>query len=359
MKTKMTELLGIKHPIMLSGMNWLTTPKLAAAVCNAGGLGVLAGSHYDADGIRKAIKEIRALTDKPFGINLTLGVGTRALAPVVIEEKVPVVNYALGRPPEIQPLIQAVHAYGGKIIGTIALLRHAQRSEQLGADMLIITGYEAASHSGNVGALVLVPTITSAVKIPCIGAGGYTDGKGLVAALALGAEGIAMGTRLAATKEAEVPDSVKETWLKATEEDTVIDPAFDGINCRVLRNKKAEEMMAKKGWALADTISAAMFMKREMNLSYGELISTTRSLKGQEAGIGGGKRSTASVMRFAVGSRLFRKATIDGDAVNGLLMMGQGAGRIKDIPTVKELVDRTVAEAEQILESLKVKIGSR
>lgn len=358
MKTRMTELFGIKYPIMLSGMNWLTTPKLAAAVSNAGGLGILAGSHYDTEGIKKAIKEIRELTDKPFGINLTLGMGTRALVPAVIEEKVPVVNYALGRPPEIQPLIQGVHAYGGKIIGTIALLRHALRSEQLGADMLVITGYEAASHSGNVGALVLVPTITSAVKIPCIGAGGYTDGKGLVAALALGAEGIAMGTRLAATKEAEVPQSIKDTWLKATEEDTVIDPAFDGINCRVLRNKKADEMMVKKGIPLVDTFSAAMFMKRELKLSYGDLIRNVRALRRQEIGLGSARRNMASVMRFAVGSRLFRKATIDGDAQEGLLMMGQGAGRVKDIPTVAELIERTVREAEQIMSTLKIKIGA-
>jgi len=216
MKTRMTELFGIEHPIMLSGMNWLTTPKLAAAVSNAGGLGVLAGSHYDKDGIREAIRELRELTDKPFGINLVLGVGARELISVVIEEKVPVLNYALGRPPEIAPVIEAVHGYGGKVIGTIAFVRHALRSEQLGSDAVIITGYEAASHSGNVGALVLVPSISSAVKVPCIGAGGYTDGKGLVAALALGAEGIAMGTRLAATQEAEVADAIREVWLKAT-----------------------------------------------------------------------------------------------------------------------------------------------
>jgi enoyl-[acyl-carrier protein] reductase II len=354
----MTELVGVKYPIMLSGMNWLTTPKLAAAVSNAGGLGILAGSHYDAEGIKKAIKEIRELTDKPFGINLTLGVGARALVPVVVEEKVPVLNYALGRPPEIQPLIQAVHAYGGKVIGTIALLRHALRSEQLGADMLVITGYEAASHSGNVGALVLVPTISSAVKVPCIGAGGYTDGKGLVAALALGAEGIAMGTRLAATKEAEVPQSIKDTWLKVTEEDTVIDPAFDGINCRVMRNKKADEMLKKRSIGIVDTYSAAMFMKRELKLSYGDLIRNMRALRRQEIGLGSARRNTASVMRFTVGSRLFRKATIDGDAEEGLLMMGQGAGRIKDIPSVAEVIERTVREAEQIMGTLKVKIGA-
>ncbi len=354
MKTRITETLGIKHPIMLSGMNWLTTPKLAAAVSNAGGLGVLAGSRYDPEGLRKAIRMLRELTDKPFGINLTLGVRTTELVPVVLQEKVPVVNYALGRPPEISPLIQGVHAYGGKVMGTIAMERHALRSEQLGADILIITGYEAASHSGNVGALVLVPAISSIVKIPCFAAGGYCDGKGLVAALALGAEGIAMGTRLAATQESEVVEAVKQAWLKAGIEDTVIDPAFDGINCRVLRNKAAENMM-KKRFPVVDAASAAMELKKSMKLSYPQLISTAMSIKKQEVGLGSAKRSLTSTMRFATGSSLFRKATIDGDPVNGILMCGQGVGRIKDIPTVADIINRTVTEAETILKSLNEK----
>lgn len=352
MKTRMTELFGIEHPIMLSGMNWLTTPKLAAAVSNAGGLGVLAGSHYDKDGIRNAIKEIKELTDRPFGINLTLGVGTRELIPPVIEEKVPVLNYALGRPPQIQPLIEAVHSYGGKVIGTVAFVRHAMRSEQLGADAVIVTGFEAASHAGNVGALVLVPAISSAVKVPCIAAGGYTDGKQLVAALALGAEGIAMGTRLAATQEAEVAEGIRQAWLGADIEATVMDPAFDGINCRVLRNKAAEDLLKKNKWAFMDAIQAALHMKNTLNMSWGAMLRTAWAIKNQESGVGGGRRSWASTMRFAVGSRLFAKATVGGDPVNGILMCGQGAGLIGDIPTVAEVIQRTVAEAEGIMASL-------
>ena len=358
MKTRMTELFGIKYPIMLAGMNWLTTPKLVAAVSNAGGLGVLAGQRYNADRLRAVIKEIREQTDKPFGINLTLGVGARERIPVVIEEKIPVLNYALGRPPEIAPLIEAVHGYGGKVIGTIALLRHALRSEQLGADAVIITGYEAASHSGNVGALVLVPTIAEALKVPCIGAGGYADGRGLAAALALGAEGISMGSRLAATQEAEVADTVKETWVKSTEEDTIIDPAFDGINCRVLRNKAAEDLLKKKALPLFDALSAALYMKRNLNLAWGELFRTANNLRRQQTGIGGGQRGLASAMRFAVGGRLFAKATEEGDTENGILMMGQTVGRIKDVPTVAEIIERTVKEAAEILESMKAQFAA-
>lgn len=353
MKTRMTEMFGIKYPIMLAGMNWLTTPKLVAAVSNAGALGVLAGAQYNPDGLKKAIQEIRTLTDKPFGVNLTLGMGSGPNAKVVIEEKVPVVNYSLGRPPEIQPFIQGIHSYGGKAVGTIALVRHAQRSEQLGVDAIIITGYEAASHSGNVGALVLVPQVVEAVKVPCIGAGGYADGKGLAAALALGAEGISMGTRLAATKEAEVSAAVKDVWVKSTEEDTVIDPTFDGINCRVLRNKKAEEMLSKKSLALFDAWSAGMYMKKELKMSYGQLFKTANQMRKSR---GGGMKGLASAMRFSVGGRLFRTATVGGDPVNGILMMGQTVGRIHDIPTVQEVIDRTVNEARQILGKMNKQI---
>ena len=357
MKTRMTELFGIEYPIMLSGMNWLTTPKLAAAVSNAGGLGILATQHYDKDGLRKAIREIRELTDKPFGVNFTMGVGTDYLIPVAIEEKVPVVNYALGRPPEITALVEAVHAYGGKVIGTVAFLRHALRAEQLGVDLLNITGYEAAGHSGNIGALVLIPTITSAVKIPCIGAGGYCDGKGLVAALALGAEGMAMGTRLAATQESAAPDTIKQTWLKVTEEDTVIDTAFDGLNCRVLRNKAAEDML-KKRLPLVGSISAALFLKRELKLSWLQLVRTANTLRRMPMGIGGRRMGLSSAMRLGTGSMLFAKATVEGDVENGLLIMGPVAGRINDIPTVAELIERTVSEAEQILKALNTRTGS-
>lgn len=357
MKTRMTELFGIQHPIMLAGMNWLTKPKLVAAVSNAGGLGVLSCQQYDPASLSSAIKEIRGLTGKPFGVNITLGMGSEPLVKVIIAEKVPVVNYALGRPPEITAVINAVHGYGGKIIGTIAVTKHALRSEQLGADMLIITGYEAAAHSGNIGSVVLVPAVTSAVKIPCIAAGGYADGKGLAAAIAMGAEGISMGTRLAATREAEVPDSLRQVWVKSGEEDTIIDPAFDGINCRVLKNEAAERLLNKRTFPLLDAFTAGLYMKKELKLSWGDMIRSANSLRRQPIGIGGGKRGLGSMMRFAVGGRLFRKATLDGDVKDGILMMGQTVGLINDIPTVAEVIDRTVAEAEDIIKKMNAKVG--
>ena len=351
----MTELLGIQHPIMLAGMNWLTTPKLVAAVSNAGGLGVLSCQQYDTNSLRDAIKKIRELTDKPFGVNITLGMGSEPIVKVVLEEKVPIVNYALGRPPEITAVIEAVHGYGGKVIGTIAMSKHAVRSEQLGSDMLNITGYEAAAHSGNIGAIVLVPAVTGAVQIPCIAAGGYANGKGLAAALAMGAEGISMGTRLAATQETEVADTLRDVWVKSNEEDTVIDPAFDGINCRVLKNEAAEKLLKKRTMPILDAMSAGLYMKKELKLSWGDMIRTASSLRRQPIGIGGGKRGLSSMMRFAVGGRLFGKATLEGDVKEGILMMGQAVGLIHDIPTVAEVLERTVSEAEAVIEKLHEK----
>ncbi|MFC1989870.1 NAD(P)H-dependent flavin oxidoreductase, partial [Chloroflexota bacterium] len=285
MKTRMTELLGIKHPIMLAGMGRVSLPKLAAAVSNAGGLGVLASAHLDEEGFRKAIREMKELTDKPFGVNIALAGGRGPLANVAIEEKVPVFNYSLARPPEVAQLVQTVHDYGGKVIGTVTQKRHAIRSEQLGSDMLNITGYEAAGHAGNVGALVIVPAIAGVVKIPCINAGGNTDGRSLAAVLALGAEGVTMGIRLAMTQESEVADAIKQAWLKATEEDTVVDTAFDGIFDRVLKNKAAEDML-KKHMPVVDAISAALYMKKTMKLSFSELIRQAFIIKSQETRFG-------------------------------------------------------------------------
>ena len=154
----------------------------------------------------------------------------------------------------------------------------------------------------------------------------------------------------AATQEAEVADAVKQTWVNASEEDTVIDPAFDGINCRVLRNKAAEDLLQKKAFPLFDAISAGLHMKKTLNMSWGEFLRTANNMRKQPSGVGGGRRGLSSSMRFAVGSRLFRVALTD--PVNGILMMGQTAGRIKDIPTVADVIERTVKEAEEIQKTM-------
>jgi len=146
-------------------------------------------------------------------------------------------------------------------------------------------------------------------------------------------------------------------WVKSSEEDTVIDPAFDGINCRVLKNEAAKKLLQKRTLPILDAMSAGLYMKKELNLSFGDMIRTANSLRSQPIGIGSGKRSLASIIRFAVGGRLFSKATVEGDVKEGILMMGQTVGLIHDIPSVAEVIERSVAEAEEIIGKMQTKVG--
>ena len=198
MKTRMTELLGIKHPIMLAGMAFVSLPKLVAAVSNAGGIGMLNSVAYTPDQVKGVIRQVKSLTDKPFGVNATLILPNgRENILVALEEKVPILNYALGKGDWI---IKAAHEYGGKVLATVAIEKHARRAEMDGADGLVVTGHEAAAHGAEVGTLVLIPSIARQSKLPIIAAGGFCDGRGLAAALVFGADGIFMGIRLMLTQ---------------------------------------------------------------------------------------------------------------------------------------------------------------
>jgi len=346
-KTKMTELFRIKHPIMLAGMNWITNPKLVAHVCNAGGLGMLAVAQFSPDDTRKAIKEIRKLTDKPFGVNqILIGPGAKENIQVAIEEKVPIINYALGKP----WFIDQVHAYGGKVMGTTAIARHAVRAEQLGCDAVVITGREAAAHGADATSLVLIPIVTNHVKIPVIAAGGFHDGRGLAAALALGASGISMGTRFMMTKECCLHDNFKQLCLKATEQDTVYSNRFDGMDGRALKSKGSEALM-KKGFPLAEATSAAIEIKRLFKLSWGQFIGLSFQMMRAEEG------SPLWVQaRQAVAAKRSLLAIEKGDTEQGFLFAGQDCGAIEDIPSVKELIERIIAQAEETLEVTRQKI---
>jgi enoyl-[acyl-carrier protein] reductase II len=347
-KTRMTELFGIKHPIMLAGMNWITEPELVAAVCNAGGLGVLATAATAPEESRKSIKQIRKLTDKPFGVNQVLiGPGAKGNIDVAIEEKVPIINYSLGKP----WFIEEVHKYGGKVLGTTAIARHAVRAAELGCDAVVITGQEAAAHGANATSMVLIPMVSSQIKVPLIAAGGFYNGRGLAAALVLGADGISMGTRFMLSKESRVHDNFKKLCLQASEQDTVYSDRFDGMPGRALKTKVTEDM-AKSGLSLAEASKAAVEIKQLLKLSYWQFIRLSFQMMRSEEG------SPLWVQaRQAAGARRHLKAIREGDEKEGILFAGECSGAINELLSVKQIIDGIIAEAEETLEATREKIG--
>ncbi len=340
MKTRITELFGIEHPIILSGMSWISVPKMVAAVSNAGGLGILATGPLDADRTRQAIREIRSLTQKPFGANASLLFpGAAENAKVLLEEKVPVINFALGKGDWI---VKAAHEYGGKVIATVVNARHAKRAQDYGADGVIATGYEAAAHGEEVTSFVLIPSLADALEIPVIAAGGIADGRGLAAALALGAEGVAMGTRFMTTKESPLHAHFKKLSIEKGVMDTLYSARFDGLGCRVMKTDAAERAI-RRGLDLP----AAFFNSREiaaqlhipfLKLFIGVLAS--------------GWKNARQLAYLANGFKAMRVATEEGDIERGVLPVGQATGLIHDEPTVAEVVARIVAEAEQVKDRL-------
>jgi enoyl-[acyl-carrier protein] reductase II len=343
LKTRMTEMFGIEHPIMLAGMNWITEPKLVSAVCNAGGLGILAIARCTPKETRELIRQIRDMTARPFGINqILIGPGAKENIEAAIEEKVPIINYSLGKP----WFVDAVHAYGGKVVGTIAIARHAAKAVQAGCDALVVTGHEAAAHGAAATSMVLVPLVASQVKVPLIAAGGFYDGRGLAAALALGADGISMGSRFMVVKESMVHDNFKRLCMEATEQDTLYDTVFDGLEGRVLKTKEAIAM-TRRGFPVVEAFKGALLVKQLMGLSWPKFAAVSLEMLRVEEG-----HPLWVLARQAVGNMKHLKALNEGDVEGGILFAGQCCGGITDNPTTRELIDRIMVEAETVLSNL-------
>jgi enoyl-[acyl-carrier protein] reductase II len=331
LKTRITELFGIRHPIVLSGMSWISVPQMVAAVSNAGGLGILATGPLDVDQTRQAIQEIRARTDRPFGANATLLMpGAAENAKVLLEEQVPVINFALGKG---DWLVREAHQYGGKVIATVTNARHAKRAEDYGADAVIATGHEAAAHGDAATSMVLIPSLVDVLKIPVIAAGGFADGRGLAAALALGAHGIAMGTRFMTTRESPLHATFKKLSLEF-----LYSTRFDGIYCRVMKTDAAERALRQR-LDLIEAFRNAREIAGQLRLPFFKLFLGI---------LASGWKNAWELARMANGFKAFRIATEDGDNDKGLLPVGQATGLIHDEPTVSDLMERIVNEARQV-----------
>ncbi|MBW2596325.1 MAG: nitronate monooxygenase [Deltaproteobacteria bacterium] len=344
MKTRITELFGIEYPVILSGMSWISVPELVAAVSNAGGLGILATGPLVPDETRESIRKIRSLTDKPFGANASLMLpGANLNANVLLEEQVPVINFALGKG---DWLVEKAHAYGGKVIATVVNAYHAGRAQDYGADAVIATGHEAAGHGGDATSLVLIPSLADALDIPVIAAGGFVDGRGLSAALALGADAIAMGTRFMATRESPLHNNYKQLSVRKEIYDTLYSTRFDGIPCRMMDTKAARKAM-KQGlnvFKLLEALPNSRDIARQMQLPYLKLlIGVTAS----------GWKNARQMAYMANAFKGLRAATENGDIDTGFLPVGQAQGLIREEPAVAEVIDTIVAEAREINANMK------
>ncbi|GAB6270269.1 MAG TPA: enoyl-ACP reductase [Syntrophaceae bacterium] len=334
MKTRITEMVGIEYPIVLSGMSWISTPKMVAAVSNAGGLGILATGPLNSGQTKEAIREIRKLTDKPFGANASLMFpGAVENAKVLLQEKVPVINFALGKGDWI---VKEAHKYGGKVFATVVNVKHAKRAQDFGTDAVIATGQEAAAHGEDVTSLVLIPHLAENLKIPVIAAGGFADGRGIAAALALGAEGVAMGTRLMTTKESPLHENYKKLTQEKDVYDTLFSKRFDGILCRVMKTDAAKKAI-KSGLNWPAAFFNSQDIARQMNLPYVKLFFGV---------LASGYSSAKQLAYLANAFKAIRIATEDGDSKTGILPVGQSQGLIHDVPTIAELFERIVKEAK-------------
>lgn len=337
MKTRITTLFGIRHPLICPGMTYVSNANLVAAVSNAGGLGILAVGHLSAAETRAEIRRTRTLTDQPFGVGIALIMpGAAANADVAIEEQVPVINFSLGSGDGI---CARVHAYGGKVIATVVNEKHAKAAEKAGVDALLVTGHEAAAHGGAVTSLVLLPAIRQVTSLPIIAAGGFATGGSLIAALALGADAIAMGTRFAATRESPVHGATKKLITEKTVNDTLYSANFDGMPCRVMKTPAAEKRMVKR-LTVWRVVFRALRAIRGSGRPLSALLHDLRS------------RDFAEMQRlayFGAATEEIRRATVDGNIEAGIQLIGQVQGLVQDVPAVAALVARVMDEAETTL----------
>ena len=339
MQTRITQLFGIEKPIVLPGMSWISTPELVAAVCNAGGLGILASGPLSQQQTRDAIAKIRSLTDKPFGIGITLMMpGAKQNAKIALELEVPVINFSLGKG---DWLVGGAKKYGGKVIATVVTEKHALAAQKSGVDALLVTGHEAAAHGGEVTSLCLVPNIVDIVDIPVIAAGGFADSRGLVAALALGADAVAMGSRFATSSESPVHQNVKDAVVEKRVADTIYSKNFDGLYARVMKTPAAEKATKKPMNFFMATIKSFKAAKM-VDMPLWKLL----------VGLVAQFDKIKMLSLFGAATEKLEAATIKGDLAHGVQFIGQSQGVIHQVQSVQQIVDDVVLGAEEQIKQL-------
>lgn len=345
LKNELCELFGIEVPIIQTGMGWVAGARLTAATSEAGGMGILAAATMTLEQLEEQIAEVKSRTSKPFGVNL------RADQPdiddrvaLLIREGVRVASFARAPGPEgIKKLKDA----GVLTMPTVGAVKHAHKVAKWGVDAIIAQGGEGGGHTGSVPTTLLLPEVAAAVDIPVLGAGGFRDGKGLVAALALGAAGIAMGTRFLLTQESTVPDEIKQQYLETKVTGTVVTKAVDGYPQRVVRTKFVDEL--EKGSFVGKIVQAVnhgLALKEITGATLGGLWQEANAMKKN------GRLTWPQVFMAANAPMLTKASLVDGRVDSGILPTGQVVGNIRDLPKVEDLIAEIVAEAEAVLGGL-------
>ncbi|MGW2424599.1 NAD(P)H-dependent flavin oxidoreductase [Streptomyces sp. NPDC001709] len=344
-ETALTRLVGVRHPLVQTGMGWVAGPRLVSAAANAGALGILASATMTPDRLREAIREVRSRTDAPFGVNLRADAGDAAdRVEIMLAEGVRVASFALAPSRE---LIARLKEAGVVVIPSVGARRHAEKVAAWGADAVIVQGGEGGGHTGEVATSVLLPQVVDAVDIPVVAAGGFFDGRGLVAALAYGAAGVAMGTRFLLTSDSTVPDAVKARYLAAAVRDVTVTRAVDGLPHRMLRTDLVDTLeRSGRTAALVHAVRRAAGFRQLSGLTWRQLVRDGLALKQ------GKELSWSQVLLAANTPMLLKSAMVDGRTDLGVMASGQVAGVIDDLPSCAELVERIVKEAEEVLAAL-------
>ena len=341
-RTPLTELTGVKHPVVQTGMGWVSGPRLVSGTANAGGLGILASATMSFEELEQAILKVKGRTDQPFGVNLRADAADApARCDLLIKHGVKVASFALAPKKE---LIARLKDHGIVVMPSVGLARHAEKVAAWGADAVMIQGGEGGGHTGPVPTTLLLPTVLDAVDIPVVAAGGFFDGRGLAAALSYGAAGIGMGTRFLLTKDSAVPDAVKQLYLERGLTDTVVTAKVDGMPHRMLRTELVEQLEETSALKrMGPTMRRTLDFKKDSGMSWTALLKDGRAMKKAQG-------RTLAQMALAANTPMMLKAgLVEGDTDAGVLASGQVVGVIDDLPTCAELIDRIVTSAAEEL----------
>ena len=348
LQTSFCELVGVKYPIVQTGMGWVAGPKLVSATANAGALGILASATMDLDQLKSSIAEVKSRTTKPFGVNLRAdSADVKDRISLMIDEGIKVASFAQAPKPD---LISRLKDAGVVVIPSIGAKRHAEKVLEWGVDAVLVQGGEGGGHTGAVPTTILLPQVVDAVagRVPVIAAGGFFDGRGLVAALAYGASCVAMGTRFLLTSDSSVPQAVKDYYISKGVLDTVVSIQVDGVPHRVLRTELVDQLESSRGKFLAlpraginalkfrkmtgaklsDMMREGMAMKKSMDLSYSQMVMAANT------------------------PMLLKTSLVDGKTESGVMASGQVVGIIDDLPTCADLIDSIITEANAVLADL-------